>query len=72
MNKTFTNKSKAMHAILDLISLIESESSYQAKILQIDNGGKYESNKFISDLDKYEIVLNKTGPDHYEPNPVTE
>jgi hypothetical protein len=49
MIKTFKNKSEAAQAILDLISLMESQSGYQAKILQTDNRREYRSNKFISD-----------------------
>jgi transposase InsO family protein len=70
--KTFKNKSKAAQAVLDLISLMKSQSGYQAKILQTDNGGEYRSNEFISDLNKYGTTLKETVPYYSETNPVAQ
>jgi transposase InsO family protein len=59
MIKTFKNKSEAAQAVLELISSMESQSGYRAKILQTDNGREYRSNEFISDLNKHELPLRK-------------
>jgi hypothetical protein len=72
MIKTFKNKSEAAQAVLDLISSMESQSGYRAKILQTDNGGEYRSNEFISDLNKRRIALKETVPYYSETNPVAE
>jgi hypothetical protein len=72
MIKAFKNKSEVAQVVLSLISLIESQLDYQAKILQIDNGRESQSNEFILDLNKYGIVLKATVPYYSEINLVTE
>jgi hypothetical protein len=51
---------------------MESQSGHQAKILQRDNGRKYRSNEYISDLDKPRIALKETVPYYSKTNPVSE
>jgi transposase InsO family protein len=72
MIKTSQNKSEAAQAVLDLISPMEPQSGYRAKILQIDNGREYRSNEFIWDLNKHRIALKEIVPYYTETNPVAE
>jgi hypothetical protein len=70
--KTFKNKGGALQSVLDVGSLMESQSGYQTKMRLIDNGREYRSNEFISDIDKFRIALKETVPFYNETTPVAE
>src|SRR5690606_19055728 len=66
------DKAQAEKAVLDMITMLKTQTRNKVKAIKTDNGGVYRSNAFLEALRGKGIALKASVPYHSETNSVAE